>query len=85
MTHHAAPDFWAHYRGLPAHIQRTADKAFALVKADPQHPSIHFKKLDGVWSARVGLHHRALAVEAPGGFLWFWIGTHAEYDRIGGD
>jgi hypothetical protein len=48
----------------------------------PQHPSLHFKKLDGIWSARVGLRHRALAVKVPDGFLWFWIGTHSEYDDI---
>jgi hypothetical protein len=67
---------------LPADVQRTADKAFELLKADPYHPSIHLKKVDEVWSARVGLHHRALAIRASDGLLWFWIGTHADYDDI---
>jgi hypothetical protein len=84
VTHHAAPDFWVCYRRLPAHVQQAADKAFALLKADPQHPSLHFKKLDDFWSARIGLHHRALAVKVSDGFLWFWIGTHADYDDIVG-
>jgi hypothetical protein len=65
-------------------MQRAADKAFDLLKRDPRHPSLHFKKLHEVWSARVGLHYRALAVEVSDGFLWVWIGTHAEYDRITG-
>lgn len=82
MKHYAAPDFWACYRRLPLKVQRTADKAFELLKADPQHPSLHFKKVDDVWSARVGLHHRALAIRVSEGLLWFWIGTHAEYDDI---
>ncbi len=82
MKHYAVPDFWACYRRLPAEVQRTADKAFELLKANPYHPSIHLKKLDEVWSARVGLHHRALASRVSDGFLWFWIGTHAEYDDI---
>ena len=82
MKHHAAPDFWSCYRRLPDDIQQTANKSFALLKQDPRHPSLQLKKLDSVWSARVGLHYRALAVEVPGGFLWFWIGTHAEYDRM---
>ena len=82
MIHHAAPDFWSCYNALPANVQATADRAFALLKADPHHPSLHFKKVDEWWSARVGLHHRALAVEIADGILWFWIGTHAEYDRI---
>jgi hypothetical protein len=54
------------------------------LKADPRHPSLHFKKADSFWSVRVGLHYRALGVEAEGGILWFWIGTHADYDRLVG-
>ena len=84
MKHRAAPDFWEHYRRLPSEVQRTADRAFELLKADPHHPSIHLKRIDEYWSARVGLHHRALAVRISDGLLWFWIGTHAEYDGIVG-
>jgi len=43
---------------------------------------LHFKKRDDFWSARDGLHHRALAVQVDDGMLWVWIGTHAEYDRL---
>ena len=59
-----------------------ADKSYALLKKDSKHPSLHFKKLGKFWSARIGLHHRALAVEVEGEMLWVWIGTHAEYDRL---
>jgi len=82
--HHAAPDFWSLYRGLPANIQALADRAFALLKADPYHPSLHFKHANAFWSVRIGLHYRALGVETKDGVLWFWIGTHAEYDRFVG-
>ena len=84
MTHYAAPDFWNCYRALPAEIQKAANRAFAQLKADPYHPSLHFKRLDGLWSARVGLHYRALGTEVRDGVLWFWIGSHAEYDRLTG-
>ncbi|MGE5851324.1 MAG: hypothetical protein ACM362_14450 [Candidatus Methylomirabilota bacterium] len=84
MNHHASPDFWARYRALPAPVQDLANKAFDLLKADPKHPSLHFKKVGRFWSARVGLHHRAVAVEASDGLVWFWIGTHAEYDKLVG-
>ena len=84
QRHHASPDFWACYRALPASVRELADKAFELLKADPQHASLHFKKVGRFRSARVGLHHRALAVEAPDGLLWFWIGPHAEYDKLVG-
>jgi hypothetical protein len=40
------------------------------------------KKVGRFWSVRVGLHHRALAVEDGGDLVWFWIGTPAEYDRL---
>lgn len=84
MNHYASPDFWSCYRALPAEVQGLADKSFSLLKADSRHPSLHFKKVGRFWSARVGLHYRAVAVEAPDGLLWFWIGTHAEYDKIVG-
>jgi hypothetical protein len=54
------------------------------LKSDPHHPSLHFKKTGSFWSVRVGIHHRALAIEVEDGVLWFWIGTHAEYDRMTG-
>jgi len=43
---------------------------------------MHFKKVGQHWSARVGLHHRALAVEDNSDFIWVWIGSHSEYDRL---
>jgi hypothetical protein len=84
LNHYASPDFWSCYRALPAEVQGLADKSFSLLKADSRHPSLHVKKVGRFWSARVGLHYRAVAVEAPDGLLWFWIGTHAEYDKIVG-
>ncbi len=80
MRHFASPDFWAAYQRLPDPIRALADKNFALLKSDPQHPSLHFKKVGRFWSVRVGIRYRALAVETDGGMLWFWIGSHADYD-----
>jgi hypothetical protein len=45
VTHHAAPAFWDRYHALPAAIQELADKAFARLKADPRHPSLHLKRV----------------------------------------
>ena len=84
MIYYAAPDFWTCYRALPLDVQKLADRAFTQLKANPNHPSLHFKKANEFWSARVGLHYRALGFEVNDGILWFWIGTHAEYDRIVG-
>ena len=84
MNHHAAPSFWRAYQQLPEQVRALADKQFEILKANPQHPSLHFKRVGRFHSARVGAHYRALAVDAPDGILWFWIGSHAEYDRIAG-
>ncbi len=84
MTHHASPAFWVCYRTLPKATRELADRAFTLLKSDPHHPSLHFKKVGRFWSVRVGLYHRAIGVEAPDGVLWFWIGTHSEYDKLVG-
>jgi len=84
LTHYAAPSFWRAYHQLPEQVRALADKQFQLLKADPQHPSLHFKRVGRFHSVRVGAHYRALAVDASDGLLWFWIGTHAEYDRIAG-
>lgn len=82
MNHFASPAFWHCYHALPEHIRELADKNFALLRDDPNHPSLHFKKVGRFRSARVGLQHRALAIEVPDGLLWFWIGDHAEYERL---
>jgi hypothetical protein len=84
LIHFAAPSFWRAYHELPEQVRALADKQFQLLKANPQHPSLHFKRVGRYYSARVGTHYRALAVDAPDGILWFWIGSHAEYDRIAG-
>jgi hypothetical protein len=82
LTHHASPRFWRCYDALPKHVQQLADKCFDLLKADPTHPSLHFKHVGRYRSVRVGLHYRALGVDVDDGVLWFWIGTHAEYDDV---
>ena len=85
MKHRALPRFWQQYGQLPKEVRELADKNFDLLKSDPHHPSLHFKKVDTdrtLWSVRIGLQYRALGVEKPDGILWFWIGSHADYDRI---
>ncbi|HUI57090.1 MAG TPA: hypothetical protein VLY04_19075 [Bryobacteraceae bacterium] len=84
MIHRASPAFWLCYNALPASVRELADRAFMLLKRDPRHPSLHFKKVGKFWSVRVGLHHRAIGVELPDGVLWFWIGAHSEYDSLVG-
>ena len=67
---------------LPASIRDQADRAYDLLKVNPKHPSLHLKQVGRFWSVRVGLQYRAVGVHAVDGIVWFWIGTHAEYDKL---
>lgn len=81
--HYATRRFWKCYDALPENIQRTADRCYELLRSAPSHPWLHFKKISNkYWSPRVGLDYRVLGVEVENGISWFWIGTHAEYDKL---
>jgi hypothetical protein len=69
---------------LPRDIREAADRAFDRQNLDPFHPSLQFKEVrPGGWSARVGLHYRALGERIAGDLvLWDWIGPHSEYDGL---
>jgi hypothetical protein len=87
MTHRASADFWNDYRALPHDIRARADKQFALLKSDPTHGSLQFKKIgvrEGkeIWSARVTLKYRALAFKESTEYVWFWIGQHNVYSAL---
>lgn len=56
-----------------------------MFQRDPGHPSLQFKQVHAtrpVFSVRVGLGYRALAVKDGDTIVWFWIGSHAEYNRL---
>ena len=85
MNHLTLPRFWELYAKLPKEVQKLADKNYRLLKLDPTHPSLHFKKVGKnkqLWSVRVGINYRALGIEKSDGIVWFWIGNHAEYDKL---
>jgi mRNA-degrading endonuclease RelE of RelBE toxin-antitoxin system len=87
MEHRATDGFWKGYEELPAEIRKRADRQFFILKQNPQHPSLRLKKVgvarnQEVWSARVTLNYRALALKRSDGFLWFWIGDHKTYDAM---
>lgn len=70
---------------LPQSIQDKTKKAFRLWLQDPNHPSLHFKKIhsiDPVYSVRIDLNYRALGVREGNVLVWFWVGTHEEYNKL---
>ena len=82
MRHFASPSFWDAYAKVPENTRSLADRNYRLLKENPQHPSLQLKKIGRYWSVRVGRRYRALAVDVAEGLLWFWIGSHADYDAI---
>jgi hypothetical protein len=80
--HRTTARFWACFHALPQQVQQLARKNYNLLRENPRHPSLRFKKVGKLWSARVGGNHRALAIEDDDRYIWVWIGTHEEYDRL---
>ena len=73
------------YAKLPQDVKLRAKRAYRLFRRNPAHPGLNFGKVanqDDVYSARVGLGYRALAQMDGDDVVWFWIGPHAEYDRL---
>ena len=85
MKSRATPRFWAAYRELPSEVQAAAQKAYRLFRANPRHPSLQFKKVhdhEAIYSVRVTTAYRAVGLREDDEITWFWIGNHAEYDRL---
>ena len=80
--HRTTEQFRQRYGKLPQNVRDRAENAFARLREDSKHPSLHFKKVGKFWSARVDIAHRALAVADDDDFIWVWIGSHDEYERI---
>ena len=85
MNSRATSRFWTSYRDLPPEIKEATRKAYRLFREDAHHPGLQFKKVHGrepVYSVRITLGYRALGLLEGDEVTWFWIGTHAEYDRV---
>jgi hypothetical protein len=81
-----SPDFRKLFEILPKEIQSLAAEKYKLWKSNPRHPSLHFKPVGKYWSVRINreyrAEYRALCVRAGETFIWFWIGTHSDYNKI---
>ena len=80
--HKATARFWACFYALPEQVQKTAQKNYELLKENPRHPSLRFKKVGKLWSVRVGGNHRALAMEDDDGYVWVKP-VSLSFDRLG--
>ncbi len=85
MTSHTTDRFRRLFAELPFEVKDLARKNYLLWKNDPNHPSLDFKKVhygEDVFSIRVGNDWRALGQRDHDTIIWYWIGSHSEYDKI---
>lgn len=85
MSSFTSRQFRRLYGELPEEIKSRAERAYRLFGHNPAHPGLNFKQVDeqeAVYSARVGLGYRALGQIDGNDIIWFWIGPHAEYDKL---
>jgi mRNA-degrading endonuclease RelE of RelBE toxin-antitoxin system len=84
VTSFATEKFWKAFEKLPPRIQRKARASYQLWKKNPYHPSLQFKHIHTVkpiYSSRVG-DWRAVGVRDGNVIVWFWIGSHEEYNKL---
>ena len=85
MKSHLTERFIACFNRLPERVKESARRAYQLWRDDPHHPGLQFKRVGKrreVYSVRVGIGWHALGVKDGDVMVWFWIGSHAEYDRL---
>jgi len=73
------------FAALPKAVQRKARQAYRTFSKDSGHPGLQFKKVHAnrpIYSVRIGLGYRALGTKSGDDVVWFWIGSHADYDRL---
>jgi len=85
MNSHVTEKFRKAFAELPADVRNQARQAYRLFLENPYHPSLHFKSIHPtrpIYSVRVGLYYRAVGVREEDEIIWFWIGSHAEYNKL---
>ena len=73
------------FEALPEEIQRKAREAYARWHENPSHPALQYKKIhqsQPIYSVRVALGWRAIGLVQDDEMIWFWIGSHSEYDKL---
>jgi len=77
--------FWKCYRELPENIRKEAKKAYKTFNKNPYHPGLYFKRIHStrpIFSIRITKDYRAVGIQQEGQIIWFWIGSHADYDKL---
>jgi mRNA-degrading endonuclease RelE of RelBE toxin-antitoxin system len=85
MNSRITEKFLKTYRRLPDDVRTQARKSYRLFQENPQHPSLHFKLIRSskpIYSARINIDYRTIGRLEGDTIIWFWIGSHSEYDQL---
>jgi hypothetical protein len=81
----ATAQFWVLYGALPEDVRKAANETYVRWREDPFHLGLAFKRVHPrlpLWSVRIGARWRAVGKREGDTITWFWIGSHAEYDKL---
>lgn len=70
---------------MPKQIQEQAKKAYRQFKSNPYHPGLRFKQVHPIipiYPVRIAKGCRAVAQKKENKVVWFWIGSHSDYDDL---
>ncbi len=85
MNSHITDKFRKAFAELPADVQERARQAYRLFIENPYHPSLRFKGIHPtrpIYSVRIGMNYRAVGIRDEDAIIWYWIGSHSEYDKM---
>ena len=85
MRSHTAERFRKLFQALPKDVQRRARNSYRFFAQDPFHLGLHYKQVHPtlpIYSVRIELHYRAVGTRRGNVMVWFWIGSHEDYDHL---
>ena len=85
MNSHTTDEFRKLLAHLPSTIQKQAKESFRQFEKDPYYPGLRFKRVSSkrpIYSVRISIDYRVLGVLKENEIIWFWIGSHSDYDKM---
>ena len=74
-------DAWDRRTELDVTGAALADESYQLLRRDPKHPSLRFKRAGRFWSVRVGLPYRTRSGITAGSLVGRWV-TFGKQGRV---
>ena len=85
MISHTTERFRNLLKRLPQEIQKHVRQTYVQFKENPYHPGLRFKRVHSkrpIYAVRISKNYRVLGIQKNGEIVWFWIGSHSDYDKI---